>query len=318
LSRGQEQSRAPIDISCTDIPAHTYTFPFDPNPNWSGYYAYAPEIQEYFLRFYEKHDLSPFVVLRTEVLSAEWHDLEGQWHVRLRRTTDGSIFEDKCNVLINGSGVLTKWKWPDIDGLHDFKGTLAHSAAWPKDLDWSGKRVAVIGTGSSSIQMLPHLAKTAENVTVFMRNQTYIAPQFGANITNTDADPDAKDPAAAGKHLYTEKEKQRFREDPEYHLEYRKRVEGAIVGGWDMFYRGTELNGMVRKGMQEQMRSRLGDREDLKEKIIPSWSPGCRRLTPGEGVSGASDKREWDHADLCASISKLSLLPTSSAILTTL
>ncbi|KAK3066531.1 hypothetical protein LTR53_017084, partial [Teratosphaeriaceae sp. CCFEE 6253] len=214
-----------------DIPAHTYTFPFDPNPNWSGYYAYAPEIQEYFLRFYKKHNLKPFVVLGTEVVSAEWHDLEGQYHVQLKRK-DGTTFEDTCNVLINGSGVLTKWKWPAIDGLHDFKGTLAHSAYWKLTPDdWKDKRVAVIGTGSSSIQMLPHLAATAASVTVSMRNQTYIAPQFGASTTNEAADPEAMNPAAAGKHQYTEKEKQRFREDPEYHLEYRKKVEGSIVGG---------------------------------------------------------------------------------------
>jgi cation diffusion facilitator CzcD-associated flavoprotein CzcO len=233
-------------------------------------------------RFYEKHSLQPFVQLNTEVKRADWDSETGLWTVELQRK-DGTTFKDECNVLINGSGVLTKWKWPDIEGLHDFEGTLAHSANWPRDLDWSGKRVAVIGTGSSSIQMLPHLAETAEHVTVFMRNQTYIAPQFGANVMNTDADPEAKDPAAAGHHSYTEKEKQRFRDDPEYHLRYVERIEKAIVGGWDMFYRGSELNQLVTKTMQESMRARLGDRDDLKDFFIPAWSPGCRRLTPGEG-----------------------------------
>lgn len=259
-------------------------FPFDPNPDWSGYYAYAPEIQEYFMRFYEKNELSPFVVLNTEVVKAEWHDLEGLWHVTLRNRKDSSTFVDKCNVLINGSGVLTKWKWPDIEGLHDFKGVLAHSANWPQDLDWADKRVAVIGTGSSSIQMVPEIAKTASELTVMMRNNTYIAPPFGANAQNTEADPEAQDPAAAGKHHYTEKEKQRFREDREYHLRYRVGIERGIAnGGWTMFERGSELNVFVKGAMQESMRQRLGDRDDLKERIIPSWSPGCRRLTPGEG-----------------------------------
>lgn len=91
--------------------AHTYTFPFDPNPEWSEFYASAPEIQEYFMDFYRKHDLEPFVVLNTEVMEAEWHDLEGLWHVTLKNRKDGTTFFDKCNVLINGSGVLTKWKW---------------------------------------------------------------------------------------------------------------------------------------------------------------------------------------------------------------
>ncbi|KAF2110790.1 hypothetical protein BDV96DRAFT_500768 [Lophiotrema nucula] len=265
-----------------DIPAHTYTFPFERNPEWSGYYSYAPEIQDYMMRFYKKHDLEPFVVLGTKVVAATWDEMTGKWSVELERT-DGTRFTDTANILINGSGVLTKWKWPDIAGLHDFKGVLAHSANWPQDLDWSGKRVAVIGTGSSSIQMVPKIAETAQHLTVFMRNCTYIAPQFGSSISNKDADPDAMDPQAAGKHQYTEKEKQRFRDDPVYHLKYCTEVEKAIVGGWDMFYRGSELNLAAKAHMQKSMAERLGDRDDLKKHFIPSWSPGCRRLTPGEG-----------------------------------
>lgn len=267
-----------------DIPAHTYTFPFDPNPEWSEFYASAPEIQDYFMRFYEKNELSPFVVLNTEVVQAEWHDMEGLWHVTLKDRKTEKTFVDKCNIIINGSGVLTKWKWPTIQGLFDFKGALAHSANWPQDLKWEGKRVAVIGTGSSSIQMVPRLAETASKVTVFMRNNTYIAPPFGSNVSNKEADPDALDPAAAGKHHYTEKEKQRFREDPEYHLKYRTTIERQIAnGGWDMFNRGSELNLFVKGAMQDSMKQRLAHRDDLKERIIPTWSPGCRRLTPGDG-----------------------------------
>ena len=68
-------------------------------------------------------------------------------------------FTDWCNVLINGTGVVNKWKWPTIEGREDFKGDMQHSAAWDTTTEWEGKRVAVIGTGSSSIQMVPQLAK---------------------------------------------------------------------------------------------------------------------------------------------------------------
>ncbi|KAK4494990.1 hypothetical protein PRZ48_014346 [Zasmidium cellare] len=255
-----------------------------------SYYAYASEIQEYFMNFYEQNHLQEFVTLNTEVLSAEWDDLQGLWNVELRNVKDGSTFRDTCNVLINGSGVLTKWKWPKIEGIYDFKGVLAHSANWPQDLDWSEKRIAVIGSGSSSIQMVPQFAKTASKLTVFIRNQTYIASQFGSNITNTEADPEAMDPAAAGKHHYTEKEKQRFRDDPAYLTEYRRRMERSIMTGWDMFIRGTELNVKFKEYTQTQMKTRLGERDDLKERMIPTWSPGCRRLTPGEGYLEALTK----------------------------
>lgn len=130
-----------------DIPAHTYTFPFDGNPEWSGYYAFSDEIQDYMMRFYEKHNLEPFVQLNTEVTKATWDAGAQKWHVGLRRS-DGTEFEDTCDIFVNGTGVLCKWKWPDIEGLHDFKGELAHSANWDPKLDWAGKKVAVIGTGS--------------------------------------------------------------------------------------------------------------------------------------------------------------------------
>ena len=220
-----------------DIPAHTYTFPFEPNPEWSGYYSYSDEIQDYMLRFARKYDVEKYVQLNTEVKAATWDEKEGNWKVDLMRK-DGTSFSDTCNVIINGAGVINKWKWPAIEGLHGFKGILAHSAAWDQTIDWADKAVAVIGTGSSSIQMVPKIAATAKHLTVFIRNKTYVGPQFGANVSNKEADPEAMDPQAAGKHQYTEKEKQRFRDDPEYHLKYRREVERSVVSGFRMFYRG--------------------------------------------------------------------------------
>ena len=269
-----------------DIPAHTYTYPFEPNPDWSGFYAYSYEIQEYFERFYEKYELEPFVKLNTEVVSATWDGDEGKWKVELRCRDAASgkteVFQDWCHVLINGSGVLSKWKWPDIDGLHDFQGQLTHSAAWDPSTDAADKRVAVIGTGSSSIQMVPHLAEKASKLTVFMRNVTWIAPQIASD--EQAAAEDGEPPAAAGKHSYTRREKEHFRNDPDFHLKYRKDIEGQMGENFSMFLRGTELNVKAKELMRAQMLQRIGPGHDqLKEKLIPSWSPGCRRLTPGEG-----------------------------------
>jgi cation diffusion facilitator CzcD-associated flavoprotein CzcO len=234
------------------------------------------------LKCAHKYGVEKYIQLNSEVLAATWDEQEGIWNVDVKRK-DGTMFVDTCNVIVNGTGVVNKWKWPTIQGLHDFRGVLAHSAAWDTSIDWEGKTVAVIGTGSSSIQMVPKFAKTAKHVTVFMRNKTYIGPQFGSSVSNKEADPEALEPHAAGKHSYTEKEKERFRSDPEYHLKYRKALERAVVSGFKMFYRGTELNIAAKKFMQESMEQRLGDRDDLKRHFIPDWSPGCRRLTPGEG-----------------------------------
>lgn len=130
--------------------------------------------------------------------------------------------------------------------------------------------------------MVPHIAKTASLLKVFMRNPTYIGPQIGASVSNKEADPDAMDPGAAGKHQYTEKEKQKFRDDNDYLLKYRSAVEKSVVGSFTMFFRGSQLNQAAKQMMQADMRQKLGKNEDLINRIIPDWSPGCRRLTPGE------------------------------------
>jgi len=233
------------------------------------------------LKFAKKYDVEKYFQLNTEVVAATWDENTSKWNVELERK-DGSTFNDTCDVIVNGAGVVNKWKWPTIEGLPEFKGTLAHSAHWDTSIDWKDKTIAVIGTGSSSIQMVPKLQETAKHVTVFMRNQTYIATPFGG-VSNKEADPDASDPAAAGIHQYTEKEKQKFREDPEYLLNYRRQVERSIAGMFRMFLRGTETNLGAKKMLQADMAKKLGDRDDLKEKFIPEWSPGCRRLTPGSG-----------------------------------
>ncbi len=233
------------------------------------------------LKFAKKYGVEKYFQMNTEVVAATWNETDLKWSVDLKRK-DGSTFTDTCDVLVNGAGVVNKWKWPQIEGLHDFKGTLAHSAAWDRRIDWEHKTVAVIGTGSSSIQMVPKLQETAKHVTVFMRNQTYIASPIGS-VSNKEADPEAQDPQAAGKHSYTEKEKQKFRDDPEYHLKYRQEVERSVAGLFRMFLRGSEANIMAKKYLQDDMARKLGDREDLKKRFIPEWSPGCRRLTPGEG-----------------------------------
>lgn len=269
-----------------DIPAHTYVFPFEPNPDWSGYFSHSDEIKQYLERCADKWDVRKDFKLGHEVLNATWIDDQAKWQVVIRKGEKegkSETFVDTCDVLINGSGILNKWKWPDVPGLSTFKGQIAHSAAWDPSIDWKGKKVAVIGTGSSSIQMVPQLAKTAEDLKVFIRNNMYIGPQLGTSIKTEKADPEAMDPAAAGVHTYTEKEKERFRNDPDFFLNYRTTIERAVVGGFRMFCRGSKLNVMAKKNMQADMAAKLGSNEELKERLIPDYSPGCRRLTPGEG-----------------------------------
>ncbi|KIW68450.1 hypothetical protein PV04_04393 [Phialophora macrospora] len=90
--------------------------------------------------------------------------------------------------------------------------------------------------------MAPKFAEHAQSVTVFMRNQTYIGPQIGSSVLNKEADEDAMDPQAAREHRYTDKEKERFRQETEYHLNYRREIERAAISGFLAFFRGSEAN----------------------------------------------------------------------------
>ncbi|KAK2469296.1 hypothetical protein H9L39_19013 [Fusarium oxysporum f. sp. albedinis] len=263
-----------------DIPAHLYTYTFEPNPDWSGFYVYGPEIYDYFLKFYRKYELEEFVRLNTEVLSATWDEGNVIWKVKLRR--DGEVFDDYCHVLINGSGVFSDPRLPSVPGLDQFQGTVMHSADWDPSFETRGKRVAVIGTGSSSIQMVAKIAQDAEHLTVFMRSSTWIAPQIfeDAQQVAEDGEPIA----AVGKHYYTQREIEAFKKDPELFLAYRKDLETRMTRNFDVFLSGSEASQGAKALFKERMLARIGlGHEELKQHLIPDWSPGCRRMTPGEG-----------------------------------
>ena len=262
-----------------DVPGHAYTYPFEGNPDWSSFYASSDEIHKYFVGFYEKHGLQSYIKLQHKVVSAAWDEQEAVYRVDVEKA-DGSMVHDWCHVLVNGTGFLNKWRWPDIPGLHDFGGSLLHSANWDRSVDWAGKKVAVIGTGSSSIQIVPQIQRTAAHLTAFMRSVTWISPPgFSAAIREKHV-PESKE----NQYFYTEADKERFRNDPEGLLMYRRYLEQLFTSRFGMFYKDSDESEKARKLMTAEMNRRIGEGHDeLKARLIPSWAPGCRRLTPGDG-----------------------------------
>lgn len=133
--------------SCAcDVPAHTYTWSFEPNPSWSSVYAGSEEIYEYFKKFSEKYDLGKYCKFSHEVTGATWNATSSKWEIKINNGAE--TIHDSCDVLFNAAGLLNNWKWPDIDGLHDYKGKLLHTASWDQSVDLSGKHVGLIGNGS--------------------------------------------------------------------------------------------------------------------------------------------------------------------------
>lgn len=165
-----------------DIRSWEYSYSFSPELDqewrWSERYAAQPEILSYANHVADRFDLRRDVQFNTRVTSAHWDDAAGRWTV----TTDhGDVLS--CQYLIMAVGALSTAKMPEIDGLDTFKGVAVHTGLWPHEgVDVAGKRVGVIGTGSSGIQVIPELAKVAGHVTVFQRTPAFALPARHAPI----------------------------------------------------------------------------------------------------------------------------------------
>lgn len=267
-------------VAC-DIPSHLYTFSFDPNPNWSHYFAYGDEIQRYFEGFARRYDLERFMKLNTRVVECRWDHV---WNITLEDTQTKERWTDWAHCVVNGTGILNSWKWPDVAHLEAFQGPKMHSAAWDHSLDLKDKVVGVIGTGSTSVQIVPELQKVCKQVQVFMRSPTWISPPFGATALTKDLKHGVDDDPGCRQYRFTNEDKKRFAEDPEYHLSFRKSIEAEINGLFGMYTQGSELSNIFRKVITEEMFRRMGPgHEELKSFIIPKFAPGCRRISPGDG-----------------------------------
>ena len=254
-------------VAC-DVPAHIYCFPWEPNPDWSAYYASGSEILQYFKRTVEKYNLARDVKCGHRVERAAFDEETGKWRLKVK-TRDGTV-QDECDVLISATGFLSHWRWPSIPGLHDFEGHLCHSAVWDSNYDFASKKVAVIGNGSSAIQIVPQLVDKVEHLTNFVRRPTYITPGLGSAIIGGKT-----------QHIYSEEEKQRFREDPEALKQYRKKIQAGSNRSFDMFVKESAAQQAGRQQTADMMKTRLGDNEELASRLIPEWEVGCRRATPG-------------------------------------
>jgi cation diffusion facilitator CzcD-associated flavoprotein CzcO len=156
-----------------DIPSFSYQFSFEQSPNWSRTYAPGQELKGYAEYCVEKYGLRPKIRFSTKVLSADFDDEDGLWRIR---TDPGGVVT--ARFMINAGGVLTVPKLPDIDGVDSFAGPTIHTARWDHDQDLTGKRVAIIGTGASAVQVIPEIAPKVEHLTVFQRTPIWCLPKF--------------------------------------------------------------------------------------------------------------------------------------------
>ena len=158
-----------------DVANHFYCYSFEPNNDWTHFFAEQYELRDYFTKVIDKHDLAEHIRWNTEVRPAEWNDDDGMWTVSLR-AADGQLSTQRVRAVITAVGQLNRPYIPDIDGADTFEGPSFHSAAWDHSVDLTGKRVALIGAGASGFQIAPAIANDVEHLTVFQRTAQWMFP----------------------------------------------------------------------------------------------------------------------------------------------
>ncbi len=159
-----------------DVPSSLYSYSFAPHAGWPRRYAGQADILDYIDSVVAEHHLGDAIVTGTEVVDATWDEATARWTVHTRRGgAEGPTYD--VDVLVTAVGQLSRPSVPDLPGIDSFAGPAFHSAEWDHDVDLRGKRVAVVGTGASAIQFVPHLQEEAAQVTVFQRSAPYVVPK---------------------------------------------------------------------------------------------------------------------------------------------
>ncbi|MGK2855464.1 MAG: flavin-containing monooxygenase [Microbacteriaceae bacterium] len=155
-----------------DIPSHMYSFSFEPKADWTHMWSFQPEIFDYLKGVVDKHDLRRNIRFGAHVDRAHWDETEARWHV-----FDASGQEYVAQFLVSGAGGLHIPLIPQIPGIDEFAGAAFHSAQWNHDVDITGKRVAVIGTGASAIQIVPAIVGDVAELQLYQRTPAWVMPR---------------------------------------------------------------------------------------------------------------------------------------------
>ncbi|MFB8006141.1 flavin-containing monooxygenase [Nocardia sp. NPDC056000] len=154
-----------------DVPSHLYSYSFALNPDWSRSFSKQPEIQGYIKSVADKYDVRDKHLFNCDMTGAQWNNDTARWEIQ---TSQGDFTAD---ILVSAVGALCEPNLPDIKGINDFQGEIFHSARWDHNADLTGKRVAVIGTGASAIQIVPSIAKQVAHLDLYQRTAPWLLPR---------------------------------------------------------------------------------------------------------------------------------------------
>jgi len=250
-----------------DTPSHFYSYSFELNPDWSHYTPAGPEFQQYLLRITDKYDLRRHIVFNTRVRGFTFDEAHKCWNVEIEDANGKRV--ERANAVLNAHGPVNRWSWPKIPGIDSFKGAKMHTARWDHSVSLRGKRVALIGTGASAVQVGPAIAPDVAQLTVFQRSRHWVMPNHYVEVPETVR--------WAQRHI------------PHYAEWFRFRAYWFAADGLyaniqvdpDWPHQETsisEYNEGVRQYCLQNYHTRLANRPDLQEKLVPDYPVFGKRI----------------------------------------
>jgi cation diffusion facilitator CzcD-associated flavoprotein CzcO len=236
-----------------DVPSHVYSLSFEPNPGWTRKFSPAGEIQAYLLGLVEKWQLRSKLRLRREIVEARFDEERGVWSLT---TAAGETHE--ARVVVSGLGGLVDPATPDIKGVQSFGGEMFHTARWNHDYDLTGRRVAVIGTGASAVQVVPSIAPQVAQLSVFQRTPAWVVPKLDRRYSERALRRYAQHPLAL-----------RASRLAKYWL---SELLGPMV-----FLDSKRLSALGERMSLAHLRAQVRDPE-LRRKLTPHFQFGCKRI----------------------------------------
>ncbi|MEO1642541.1 MAG: NAD(P)/FAD-dependent oxidoreductase [Pseudomonadota bacterium] len=243
-------------VAC-DVPVALYQFSFAQSVNWSRAFPQGGEIQAYAEEITDRYQFRPSVHLSDEAVCAVWDETNKKWTVT---TASGKTYTG--DAVIGALGQLNRPNWPHIDGKDDFEGAITHSAAWDHSIEIAGKRVGVIGSAASAVQIIPELAKTASHLTVFQRSPNWVIPRRDIPMSPQEGMLLMTNPELAMKLGAMNRE-----------IIY----ENADEYFWQAFKWTPEGRAAYHTIATNHMNEQVADAE-LRAKLTPDYPIGCRRI----------------------------------------
>lgn len=250
-----------------DIASVTYSYSFEPNPYWKHWFARGPELKQYAEHVADKYDLRRHMEFGVLAEGARWDEDAQHWVLTTRRAPSGAVGGGRRKTrtakhLMTATGFLSQPKLPDIDGVEDFAGTVVHTAKWDDSIDLDGKRIAVIGTGATAVQLIPRIAERAGHLTVFQRTPIWVTPKGDFKIPGPVQMLFAAQP-------WTQRIARRANS---------AWLEGMMVTAVLHYKQAKLLNQGAATLAKAHLRRQVDDPE-TRRKLTPDYSFGCKRPT---------------------------------------